>query len=125
MPKKKGSAINFANFRYISTAKGKGGGLAHLRGKLTYYQYRNDKSDHIPHKRGQPRPQRWQDMGLGSHYGEILKACQALQSKDVLAWTWVISPDPALMALVPDGQRRELVRELTEDIVTEYYEMRG
>ncbi len=61
----------------------------------------------------------------GGNYGEILKACQDLQSKDVLAWTWVVSPAPALMALVPEDQRRDLVRDLTESIVTEYYDARG
>src|SRR5260221_10754397 len=72
-----------------------------------------------------PRPERWRDMGLGGNYGEILKACTDLQSKDVLAWTWVVSPAPDLMALVREDQRRDLVRALTETIVTEYYEARG
>ena len=122
----KAKDINFADFRYISTSKAKGkGGIGHLREKLKYFQYRNDKADHVAHRRGLPRPERWRDMGLGSNYGEILKACQELQSKDVLAWTWVVSPAPDLMALVPDAQRRDLVRNLTENIVTGYYEARG
>src|SRR5450432_2006694 len=121
----KAKDINFADFRYISTSQTKGkGGISHLRGKLRYFQYRNDKTDHVAHQRGKPRPERWRDMGLGSNYGEILKACQELQSKDVLAWTWVVSPAPDLMALVPDAQRRDLVRNLTESIVTQYYEAR-
>src|SRR5450432_3439960 len=122
----KGKDINFADFRYISTSKAKGkGGIKHLREKLKYFQYRNDKADHVAQGQGKPRPERWRDMGLGGNYGEILKACTDLQSKDVLAWTWVVSPAPDLMALVPEDQRRDLVRDLTETIVTEYYEARG
>lgn len=122
----KAKDINFADFRYISTSPTKGkGGPRHLREKLKYFQYRNDKADHIAHQRGKPRPERWRDMGLGGNYGEILKACQELQSDSVLAWTWVVSPAPDLMALVPERQRRDLVRNLTENIVTGYYEARG
>ncbi len=122
----KAKDINFADFRYISTSKAKGkGGIGRLREKLKYFQYRNDKADHVAHQRGKPRPERWRDMGLGSNYGEILKACQELQSKDVLAWTWVVSPAPDLMTLVPEAHRRDLVRNLTESIVTQYYEARG
>ena len=122
----KAKNINYSNLDYISTSKHKrNGGIGHLRGKLRYFQYRNDKSDHVPHPRGKARPGRWRDMGLGSHYGEILKSCQALQSEHVLAWTWVISPAPDLMVLVPEGERRGLVRELTESVVNEYYDARG
>jgi hypothetical protein len=122
----KAKDINFANFRYISPSEMKGkGGVRHLHGKLRYFQYRNDKADHIAHQRGKPRPERWRDMGLGGNYHEILKNCQELQSENVLAWTWVVSPAPDLMALVPEGQRRDLVRNLTENIVTGYYEARG
>src|SRR5579859_1174031 len=88
--------INFANMQYISTNREKGGGIRHLRGKLRYFQYRNDKADHVPHPRGKGRPKRWVDHGLGSNYGEIMKSCVDLQNKNVLAWTWVISPNPAL-----------------------------
>src|SRR5258708_26760613 len=117
---------NFADYQYISTRRDKGkGGIGHLRGKLRYFQYRNDKSDHVPHPRGKARPGRWRDRGLGSNYGAILKSCQALQSKDVLAWTWVVSPAPDLMALVPEAERRGLVQELTEKGVNDYYEARG
>jgi hypothetical protein len=118
--------VNFADYQYISTSPNKGkGGMGHLRGKLRYFQYRNDKADHVPHPRGKGRPGRWRDMGLGSNYGEILKSCQALQSKDVLAWTWVVSPAPDLMALVPEAERRDFVQALTESVVNEYYEARG
>jgi hypothetical protein len=126
MSKVKVKDINFADYQYISTSRNKrNGGASHLRGKLKYFQYRNDKHDHVAQRGSQKRPERWRDMGLGRNYGEILKSCQALQSKDVLAWTWVVSPAPDLLALVPEDQRRELVRAVTEAIVTEYYEARG
>ena len=43
----------------------------------------------------------------------------------MLAWTWVISPAPDLMALVPEDQRRALVMDVTERIVEAYYDARG
>ena len=48
-----------------------------------------------------------------------------LQSKHVLAWTWVISPAPDLMELVPQDERRQLLYDLTERIVEDYYTERG
>src|SRR5258708_38400085 len=118
--------INFADYQYISTsAAKKKGGKAHLRGKLKYFQFRNDKADHVPHPRNKPRPERWQDRGLGSHYADILKNCDALQSPDVLAWTWVLSPSPELMALVPEEEKRGLITDMTERVVSAYYEARG
>jgi hypothetical protein len=51
--------------------------------------------------------------------------CDQLQSKHVLAWTWVVSPAPDLMALVPESERRQLVCDLTEYIVEDYYLQRG
>ncbi|MHB8630023.1 MAG: hypothetical protein ACYDBJ_29055 [Aggregatilineales bacterium] len=96
-----------------------------LLGKLRYVQYRDDKHDHVPHRRGQPRPKRWVDRGMGRSYREIFNTCHARQSQHVLAWTWVISPDPKLMALVPQRERRALLERLTEEVVEAYYEARG
>src|SRR5579859_7885967 len=106
-----------ANIKYVKRSD-------ELLGKLKYAQYRDDKHDHIPHRRGQPRPKRWIDRGLGSNYREIFKHCQARQSQHVLAWTWVISPDPKLMALVPERERRRLLERVTEDVVEGYYQER-
>ncbi len=113
--------INFANCHYISPKKGKRGGVDHLQGKLKYFQFRDDKHDYIP----QGSRDRWVDMGLGNNYKQILTNCIGTQSKDVLAWTWVVSPAPDLMALVPEADRREFIKELTESTVTAYYEARG
>jgi hypothetical protein len=69
--------------------------------------------------------ERWQDCGMGLHWRDILKHSDALQSQHVLAWTWVVSPAPDLMALVPEDERRELVCDLTERVVEDYYLERG
>jgi hypothetical protein len=61
------------------------------------------------------------DRGLGQHYREILKNCSDLSSHRLLAWTWVLSPSPELMALVPEPQREALVKNLTDEIVEAYY----
>ncbi len=89
---------------------------------LKYLQYRDKVQDQLAQNRNY---ERWQDRGLGQHWRNILKSSQALQSTHVLAWTWVISPAPDLMDLIPEDQRRDLVCELTEYIVEEYYTSRG
>ena len=62
---------------------------------------------------------------MGINFGEIYQNCDRLQSKHVLAWTWVISPAPDLLALVPENQRRKLLYDLTERAVEDYYTERG
>jgi hypothetical protein len=42
----------------------------------------------------------------------------------VLAWTWVVSPAPDLMALIPEDKRPQVVCDLTERIVEDYYTAR-
>ena len=112
-----------ADFAYVSPkGKGKTSGYRHLRSKLKYVQYRDDRNTHI--KQGQ-LVDRWQDYGLGNNYRAILNNCAALSSKHVLAWTWIVSPAPDLMALVPEGLRRDLVIDLTERVVESYYTARG
>ena len=62
---------------------------------------------------------------MGIHWRDILTNSDDLQSKHVLAWTWVVSPAPDLMALVPENQRRDFVCDLTEKVVEDYYIGRG
>ncbi|MEP7287912.1 MAG: hypothetical protein ABI947_19345 [Chloroflexota bacterium] len=97
-------------------------GYTELKARLKYFQYRNDRNGHIPQEEGL---ERWTDRGLGPSWGDILSNCQALGSEKVLAWTLVVSPAPDLMALVPEGQRPELVKSITEQIVETYYTERG
>jgi hypothetical protein len=112
-----------ADFAYVSPkGKGKTSGYRHLRSKLKYVEFRDDRNTHIA--QGELKD-RWHDHGLGNNYRTILKNCIDLSSKHVLAWTWVVSPAPDLMALVPEELRRDLVIDLTERIVESYYGTRG
>lgn len=97
-------------------------GYSKLKAKLKYFQFRNDRDGHIPQEEGR---ERWVDKGLGQNYRDILNTCNDLSSHRLLAWTWVVSPAPDLMALVPEAQREELVKNLTEEIVEAYYSERG
>ena len=92
------------------------------RDVLTLLAYRED---HNTKASPDKLRDRWQDRGLGAHYREIDANCNRLKSQHVLAWTWVISPAPDLMALVPEEQRRALVMDVTERIVEAYYDARG
>ncbi|CAG0975614.1 hypothetical protein ANRL2_01987 [Anaerolineae bacterium] len=114
--------IIIANLRYIDPKrKAKGHGTKGLRNMLGYFQYRNDRNDYVP----SGRQERWIDQGLGLHYKEILKNCVHLQSQEVLAWSYVISPEPDLMALIPEKERHSFIQTLTEDIIERYYAERG
>ncbi len=105
----------------LAYASRKGRGYRALKGKLKYFQFRDDRDGHIPQEQGL---ERWHDRGLGLHYREILNQCNRLSTSSVLAWTWVISPDPTLIALVPEAEREALVINLTEEIVEAYYTAR-
>lgn len=116
-------ALIVVDFAYKSPKRtGRGTGHQGLKATLRYLQYRDKRSNHLAQTRG---VERWQDRGLGKHYRDIYKQCDQLQSKHVLAWTWVISPAPDLMALVPEKRRRALLNDLTERIVEDYYTARG
>jgi hypothetical protein len=115
--------IIIPDFKYKSPKRrGRGTGHQGLRATLKYLQYREDRDTRANQEKLRDR---WQDRGLGKHYREIFGNCDRLQSQHVLAWTWVISPAPDLMALVPEAQRRDLVMDVTERIVEAYYEARG
>lgn len=118
-----GKAIIVVDFAYKGPKRtGRGTGRQGLKATLKYLQYRDKRNNHLAQSHDY---ERWQDHGMGVHHGEIYKNCDRLQSKHVLAWTWVISPAPDLMALVPEDQRRELLYDLTEGVVEDYYTERG
>jgi len=115
--------IIIPDFKYKSPKRrGRGTGHQGLRSTLKYLQFREDRDSKADRAKLRDR---WQDRGLGEHYREIFANCDRLQSQHVLAWTWVISPAPDLMALVPEAQRRDLMMDVTERIVEAYYEARG
>jgi hypothetical protein len=101
---------------------GKSTGYKELKARLKYFQYRDDRTGHIPQEDGH---ERWVDKGLGQNYHDILNNCTRLASSRMLAWSWVVSPAPDLMALVPEKDRQDLVLSLTEEIIETYYAARG
>lgn len=105
------------NWKYQKPSKGGHRGLKKL---LKYVSYR-ECPDHNPVE----LDERWTDCGLGDKWRDVYQNCAALANQYVLAHHLVIAPDPALMALVPEDQRHELVRELTERIVDGWFEARG
>ena len=116
-------AIIVVDFAYKGPKrKGRVTGHKGLRSTLKYFQYRDNRTDHLTQMQDD---ERWRDLGMGKHYREILENCNHLKSKHVLGWTWVISPAPDLMALVPEEKRRDFVCALTERVVEDYYTERG
>lgn len=116
-------AIIVVDFAYKGPKrKGRGTGHKGLRSTLKYLQYRDNRTEHLAQVQDD---ERWRDLGMGTHYREIFENCDHLQSKHVLAWTWVVSPAPDLMALVPEEKRVQLVCDLTERVVEDYYTERG
>ncbi len=107
-----------ANVKYQSP---KGKGAAQLKGLLRYVQYRDDRDGHIPQRRGL---ERWVDRGLGSNFQTIATNCEEFKSEHVQAFTWVINPNPDLMAFVPEKKREQFVRELTEATLEQFFEAR-
>lgn len=121
--KRLSKAIIVVDWAYKGTKrKGHGTGRKGLSSTLKYLQYRDKVQNQLAENHDY---ERWQDRGMGLHWCDIMKNSDLLQSKHVLAWTWVISPAPDLMELVPEEQRRDLVCDLTERIVEDYYLERG
>ena len=114
------------------------GEMKPLRGLLRYLQYRDGslrreaflETGRYPEgvsDSAQPanREARWVDRGMGEGYREIANRAYDWQARRTLARTWVISPDPELMAHVPDAQRFDLVRRVTEQTVERWYSDNG
>lgn len=115
-------AIIVVDFAYKGPKRtGHGTGSQGLQSTLRYFQYRDPNNNWLALQ----GHERWHDRGLGLHHRAIFDACYKFRSPHVLAWTWVISPDPQLMALVPEDQQGPLLQELTERVVEDYYAERG
>ena len=68
-----------------------------LRGKVKYFQYRDNRREHIPQRDADGKPrQRWTDRGLGRSYKTITSRCHKLATEgfkhDLAARLLVISP---------------------------------
>lgn len=69
--------------------------------------------------------ERWIDRGMGATPREIVKHAFDLGDETVLARTWVVSPDPALMMYVDEDQRPALVAAVTEAAVEGLHDRYG
>src|SRR5258708_19600952 len=105
-----------ANVRYQTAA---GRGVRRLKGLLRYVQCGDERDGHISQKGGL---ERWTDRGLGHNFQTIAARCDELKSAHVQAFTWVINPNPDLVALLPEHQREAFVRELTETTLDTFFE---
>src|SRR5271166_5064782 len=92
-----------------------------LKATLKYVTFREDAHHVIP-ENGR---ERWIDGGLGSSWCEVYETSQKLAGPYVLAHHFVISPDPDLMALVPEKERRHLLEELTINTLVDWHQARG
>ena len=111
-----------ANQKFIYKKEGN-----HLKGKLKYFQHRDDRNTHIQQldENGDPI-RRWIDKGLGSSYNSIAKRCEELATSgltnDVGARTLVLSPQVEFMAALPTERRAAVMVELTEATVESWFE---
>jgi hypothetical protein len=114
------SQMVVANLRYQSSKGGKGFGK--VRDLARYFQYRQDRDQHIPQEE---RLERWVDHGLGNHFRQIAERCEAFKSEHVQAFFLVINPNPDLMMLVPAEQQERFVKQLTESSLEAFFAERG
>jgi hypothetical protein len=100
-----------------------------LRGKLKYFQFRDDK-DGASHVRqfdeDGERVRRWIDRGLGDEHWQIFQNCEALATDDlqrnVSARMLVIAPEVHMMQAIPEERRIAVLEELTAQTVENWFE---
>lgn len=92
------------------------------RGLLGYLTYRESRDQGAKMTAG---VERWADHGMGHSVAEIARRCEDLRSQHVLTFSLVINPNPQLIALIDSQEREQFVRELTERILDDFFEMRG
>ena len=114
------SVITNAKFIYKRDSK-------QLRGKLRYFQYRDNKHNHLAQRDEHGEPlRRWVDRGLGAYHAEIARNCEALATQDlahdVSARTLVISPQIDLMQAIPPERQERVISELTGAIVEGWFD---
>lgn len=109
--------ICMATWRYKKPDKRGHRGLKSL---LKYVTYREDAHHKLPDS-GQ---ERWHDAGLGKTWREVYESSRQLGGQYILANHFVIAPDPDLMGLIPEDRRRAMLRELTIDTLTDWYQAR-
>ncbi|MHB8627000.1 MAG: hypothetical protein ACYDBJ_06160 [Aggregatilineales bacterium] len=118
-------AIAFSSFSVITKLQYKQAtphGAQQLKGLLGYLQHRREAAEVADLPRS---GRRWVDRGLGGTFKAIQANCKRLQSQHVLAFTWVIAPNPDCMALVDPSYQQRFVAELTERALDDLFEARG
>jgi hypothetical protein len=111
-----------ANQKFIYKKEGD-----HLKGKLKYFQHRDDKDTHIQQRDEKGNPiRRWEDRGLGDTYNKIARNCLNFATSglknDVGARTLVLSPQVEFMAAIPPDMRLAVMAELTDATVERWFE---
>ncbi len=97
-------------------------GAKQSKNLLRYLTYRESRDEATRHVAGR---ERWTDHGMGGSVAEIAQHCDDLKSEHVLTFSLVINPSPDLMAMVAPEDREQFVRELTEQVVDDFFEARG
>ncbi|MEO1666695.1 MAG: hypothetical protein AAFU54_18805 [Chloroflexota bacterium] len=111
-----------SNLKFIYAREGD-----HLKGKLKYFQHRDDRDTHIKQRDELGEPiRRWEDRGLGDNYNSIAQSCQQMATQgltnDVGARTLVLSPQVEFMAAIPPDMRPAIMAELTDATVERWFE---
>lgn len=113
---KKPLSINSMAFRKPKDFKG-------IRAHVKYLQFRDTRTRKAKSTRGEDR---WHNRGLGQNYSQIYKNVLEQGGDKAAIWTWLISPNPDLVALIEDpAQRRQFLITVTDEVVEEYYQTRG
>ena len=97
-------------------------GAKQSKNLLRYLTYRESRDEAARHVAGR---ERWTDQGMGGSVAEIARRCDELKSEHVLTFSLVMNPSPDLMAMVAPEERERFVRELTEQVVDDFFEARG
>lgn len=97
-------------------------GAKQSKNLLRYLTYRESRDEAARHVVGR---ERWTDHGMGSSVAEIAQCCDDLKSEHVLTFSLVMNPNPDLIAMVAPEQREQFVRELTGQVVDDFFEARG
>ncbi len=111
-----------SNLKFIYKKEGD-----HLKGKLKYFQHRDDRDTHIQQRDENGDPvRRWEDRGLGDNYNSIAQSCANLATtglkNDVGARTLVLSPQVEFMAAISPDRRMAVMSELTDATVERWFE---
>ena len=91
-----------------------------LKSLLKYVTFREDAHHKVPENGAE----RWHNDGLGQTWREVYENSRQLAGQYILAHHFVLSPDPDLMALLPEENRRMALQELTAQTLTDWYQVR-